>query len=470
MSNWKALHFQGLTEVARRIEVGELSSVELTQTILDRIQALDGRLHSYITVMADHALSAARAADAEIRNGKYRGPLHGVPIAVKDLLYTKGVRTTGGLGPLVDFVPSEDATVVRKLEAAGAVLLGKLTTTEGGMAGYNPAFEVPINPWGDDLWPGVSSSGSGISAAAGLSFASIGSDTGGSIRFPAMCNGVVGLKPTYGRVSRHGVLVLADSLDHLGPLTRRTADAAVVLEAIAGYDAMDATSLSDPVPNMLKEINRGVEGQRIGFDRAWASDGVDSELVSAIEAALETLEALGAQIVDVKVPTLDELDGAWFTICMVEALSAHAATFPSRADEYGPYFRDFLEAASAVTEDQYTNANRVRAAFNERFTNVLGSVDAIAAPSGGVPFVIEPGVQRGNMAAFEQSMPLLQMQFTVPADFAGTPTLTLPCGSSSRGLPLSFQFMGGRLTEPGLCRIGQAFEGATEWHLRHPEI
>jgi len=230
------IHYMSLRDVARLIEARELSPVALTEAMLDRTATVDGRLRSYATVMADEALATARAAESEIEAGRYRGPLHGVPIAVKDLCYTKGVRTMGALSVLADFVPDYDATVVERLAAAGAIILGKLNLTEGAMGAYHPDFDIPVNPWDEGLWTGVSSSGSGVATAAGLCFGSLGSDTGGSIRFPSAQCGIVGLKPTWGRVSRHGVLELAGSLDHVGPMTRTVADAAIMLEAIAGAD------------------------------------------------------------------------------------------------------------------------------------------------------------------------------------------------------------------------------------------
>ena len=233
------LYYMSLRDVARRIQSRDLSPVDLTRLMLDRITSVDPRLKSYATVMADQALADARAALQEIEAGRYRGPLHGVPIGIKDLCYTKGVRTMGGTAVLKDFVPTFDATVVSKLRSAGAVILGKLNLSEGAAAGYNPSFDVPINPWRADRWPGMSSSGSGVATAAGLCFASIGTDTGGSIRNPASANGVVGLKPTYGRVSRYGVLAMAPSLDHVGPIARKVADAAIMFDAIAGFDPQD---------------------------------------------------------------------------------------------------------------------------------------------------------------------------------------------------------------------------------------
>ena len=269
------LHYQTITEVAERIRSRELSPVELTEAQLNRIAELDGELKSYATVMAEPAMAAARAAESEIASGRYRGSLHGVPIAVKDLCFTAGVATMGGAQVLRDLVPDFDSTVVRKLNDAGAIILGKLNLTEGAMAGYNPAFDIPINPWGADRWAGASSSGSGVATAAGLCYGSLGSDTGGSIRFPAAACGTVGIKPTWGRVSRYGVLALAESLDHVGPMTRSAADAGVMLQALAGHDPKDPTSLHARVPAMLSGLGKGVEGIRIGVDERYIGDDVD---------------------------------------------------------------------------------------------------------------------------------------------------------------------------------------------------
>lgn len=474
-----ALHYLSLAEVARLIESKRISPVELTQLTLARIRALDGRLHSYATVMADSALAAAGAAEREIQSGNYRGPLHGIPIAVKDLCYTKGVRTMGGLRVRRDFVPDYDATVVAKLEAAGAVLLGKLNTTEGAMVGYHRDFPIPVNPWGEDYWAGVSSSGSGVATAAGLCFASLGTDTGGSIRFPATANGLVGLKPSYGRVSRHGVLPLAESLDHVGPMTRSVKDAAIVFEAIAGHDPADSSSLQAPVPNMLAELGRGVEGLRIGFDRAYALDGVDPGLAAAIELAVAELQRLGAQIVDVRLPDVSEVQSAWFTVCTAEAAAAHRENFPSRADEYGAYFREFLEFGASVSEADLAKARQVGRAIGEGFLAVLATVDAVLSPSGGMPFKIPPGLQYGSMTewnqVFTQILQTLGIEkpltsFTFPHSFAGAPTLTLPCGVNGDGVPYSMQLAGSPLSEAFLCRIGHAYEQATPWHARHPDV
>ena len=303
----EGLHYLTLHEIARRVAARDLSPVDLTQRLLDRIAALDPTLKSYATVMHDQALADARAAEQEITDGHYRGPLHGVPIAVKDLCYTKGVRTMGGSAVYRDFVPSFDSTVVAKLREAGAVLLGKLNLTEGATAGYSPTFDVPRNPWNIDYWPGLSSSGSGVAVAAGLCFAATGTDTGGSIRFPSSACGIVGLKPTYGRVSRYGVLTFADSLDHVGPMARSVEDVAIMFDAMTGHDPNDPTSLDVPPPNAAREVGRDIRGMRIGIDRKYAMEGVDRGDAAALDGALEALAGLGAQIVDVRVPDLSSL-------------------------------------------------------------------------------------------------------------------------------------------------------------------
>ena len=251
------LHYKTIEQVSALIQAEQLSPVELTEISLQRIEELDGRFKSYATVMADHALAAAAKAEREIASGACRGPLHGVPLAVKDLCFSKGVLTMGGTQVLAQHVPDFDATVVARLETAGAVLLGKLNLSEGAMGGYHPAFDIPLNPWNPGRWTGTSSSGSGVATAAGLCFGSLGSDTGGSIRYPSAACGLVGLKPTWGRVSRHGVLALAESLDHVGPMTRSSADAGLVLQAIAGYAPNDPTSLPVPVPDMLADLGQG---------------------------------------------------------------------------------------------------------------------------------------------------------------------------------------------------------------------
>jgi amidase len=442
--------------------------------MLARIARVDPVLKSYATLMADQAIADARAAEKEIQSGQYRGPLHGMPIGVKDLCYTKGVRTMGGTAVLKDFIPTFDATVVTRLRAAGAVILGKLNLSEGATAGYNPAFDVPLNPWNHDRWPGMSSSGSGVATAAGLCFASIGTDTGGSIRMPSSANGVVGLKPTYGRVSRYGVLVMSQSLDHVGPIARRVADAAIMFDAIAGPDGNDSTSLDAPPANTFGSLKQGIRGLRIGVDRNYALKGIDGGQAKAIEAALKVIGGLGAQIVDVRMPDLTGMLDAWMTICAKEIVEAHAKNYPSRANEYGPYMRQFLSNGAQVTPQQLAAAREKRAALTAQLTTLLDSVDAMAGPAGGDPaWPITHDIQVGSLPAYHEAWSKAaprSAEFTMPMDLAGVPAICVPCGFSADGLPYSIQFTGRRLSEATLCRVAHAYEQATPWHTRHPEV
>jgi amidase len=454
------------------IREGQISPVELTEILLARIDSIDGRLMSYATVMSEQAMETARKAEQEIQAGNYKGPLHGIPIAVKDLCFTAGTRTMGGLKVLRDFVPDYDATVVHKLREAGAVILGKLNLTEGALSGYHPDFPIPINPWGENLWAGVSSSGSGVATAAGLCFASLGTDTGGSIRYPAMANGVVGLKPTYGRVSRYGVLELAASLDHVGPITRSVKDAAIVFEAISGFDDGDSSSLRDSVPRITESLTDELSGMRIGVDEHYLTNGTNLDLVDAIHEVIEVLRRLGAEIVTLSMPESDPMDlrNAWLPICAYEAHKAHSATYPSRADEYGAYFGDALKMGAAMNAEDYANSMKLRLKICEQYETDLEAVDAVICPSGGSVFDVEKEVQYGDMEKLRSVIQNFQGQFTIPADLAGTPTITVPCGFSDEGSPYAVQFLGSRLSELNLCRIAHAYERATQWHQRHPTI
>ena len=461
------LHFRTITDISEAIASKQMSPVEITTAMLERIDKLDGQLKSYATVMADSAMAAAQKAEQEINAGVYHGPLHGIPIAVKDLCFTKGVRTMGAAKVLADHVPSFDGTVIAKLEAAGAVLLGKLNLTEGAMGGYNPEFDIPKNPWNPDRWTGSSSSGSGVATAAGLCFGSLGSDTGGSIRFPSAACGIVGIKPTWGRVSRYGVLALAESMDHVGPMTRSVADAGIMLEAIAGSDPNDPTSLPNPVPNMLEGIGKDIQGIRIGFDENYATRDIDVELAEAVRDGVDVLADQGAEIVEVQMPDVDEYVSAWPTLCSTEAVLAHAATYPSQRDDYGPWFQGWLDTGAKVTGAEYAKANNLRAACTGHLRRVFEEIDVLVCPSmSAPPHRVSPEMLYGRYDARDPKF----QRFTVPFDYNGAPTLSVPCGMNSEGLPLSIQFVGKHLTEPLLCQVGHAYENVTPWHNLHPDI
>ena len=461
------LHFKTITEISEAIAVKQLSPVEITTVMLQRIEQLDGQLKSYATMMADSAMAAAQEAEEEINSGTYRGPLHGVPIAVKDLCFTKGVRTMGAAKVLENHVPEFDSTVITKLASAGAILLGKLNLTEGAMGGYNPEFDIPKNPWNPDRWTGSSSSGSGVATAAGLCIGSLGSDTGGSIRFPSAACGVVGIKPTWGRVSRYGVLALAESMDHVGPMTRSVADAGIILEAIAGFDPNDPTSLPDPVPNMLEGIGRDLQGIRVGFDEHYATNDIDTELAEAVRAGVGILADQGAEIIEVQLPDVDEYVSAWPTLCSAGAVAAHAATYPSQREAYGPWFRGWLDMGARVTGADYARADNLRAACTGHLRRVFEGIDVLVCPSmSAPPHIVTPELLYGP----KEDRPTKFQRFTVPFDYNGTPTLSVPCGMNSEGLPLSIQFVGKHLTEPLLCQVGHAYESATPWHNLHPDV
>ncbi len=464
------LHYKSLCDVAKLIAAREVSPVEVTRQLLDRIAAVDDDLHSYVTVMEDRALASARHAEAEILAGKYRGPLHGIPIGVKDLCYTRGVPTMGGMKVFADFVPDFDATVVARLSLAGAVILGKLALCEGAMGPYHPESEVPVNPWDSTRWSGVSSSGSGVATAAGLCFASIGTDTGGSIRYPSAANGCVGLKPTYGRVSRHGVLPLAESLDHVGPMARTVEDAGILYEAMAGFDAKDPTSRPEPVQPVRSELTQPIEGLRLGYDRRYSSENVEPDLTRAIESVLDELTDLGAELVEVAIPDVSAVAGAWWDLSTAEAAAFHADTYPSRADDYGPGFRDVLDYGLGVSGVAYANAAKIRAEFTGRLTQVLGEVDCIVCPSMSNAARLKLADPYGPEDESDWAHLVLNDVHTKPFNFSGSPTLSVPCGFSPDGLPFSIQFIGPSLSEATICRVGHAYEQATLWHTRHPRV
>ena len=478
--NEKPLHYRTLSDVAHRISSGELSSVTVTSTMLERIADLEPQLHCYYSVNPELAMAGARMADDARDRGESLGVLHGVPIAVKDLCHKQGTTTTAGHSFRQQSVSDFDATVVARLEAAGAVILGKLATTEGAMVGYHRDFEVPRNPWGNlDRWPGVSSGGSGAATAAGLCFGSLGTDTGGSIRFPAAVNGIVGLKPTWGRVSRHGVLDLAPTLDHIGPMTRSVEDAARMLSVIAGYDLQDPTSLSAAVPDYTQGMAEGVTGIRIGWDEAFVSSDIEPHVLAAVRAAVEKLAQLGAEIVDVDIPERSEEEAdAWMILAACEAAAVHASTFPSRAPEYGEYFRFFLESGHQATAIQLAQATFARRNASGRVAPVFDQIDLLALPTLATEaFRYDPEDAYGGLDQGKNTLagvPLdwigRSQRFVNQWDYNGYPTLSQPCGLSPDGLPLSLQLIGEPLAEALLCRVGYAFEQATDHHQLHPEV
>jgi amidase len=457
-------HWLTLTEAAGLIRTRELSPVELTTRMLERIAALDGELHAYVTLTADQAMARATQAASEIAAGRYRGPLHGVPIGIKDLCNTTGVPTAAGTAVRRDYVPDENATVVDRLEDAGAISLGKLTLTEGAYVTHHPSVPVPVNPWNRERWTGASSSGSGVATAAGLCFASLGSDTGGSIRFPSAACGVVGIKPTWGRVSRYGVFPLAASLDHIGPMARTVADAAAVLQVIAGFDARDPTSRREAVPDYTAALGRGLDGLRIGVDETYVTRGMDSEIASIVLRCAEVLTAAGARIVRIGFPDVTQVVAAWPAICAPEAAIAHAGLYPERAEEYGSGLAPLLAAGRALSAMDYAKAHEARLRFRGELAGVFEDVDLVLCPSMGVR--TPPAV----LSLDDPEAIAALLHFTAPFDFSGNPTISVPCGFTAGGMPVSLQLVGRNLEEEWLLAAANAYERATDWHTRRPPV
>ncbi len=452
--------FRGAVETGKAIARGKLSSLEATKAMLARIKRVDPTTKSYVLVMEDNALAEAKRADHEGEAGKNRGPLHGVPIAVKDLCDAVGYPTTGGIPMFADHKATMDSTVVARLRAAGAVILGKLKLTEGAMALHHPDVEAPVNPWHADLWTGVSSSGSGVAVAAGLCFGALGSDTGGSIRFPSQANRIVGLKPTWGRVSRAGVFPLAETLDHVGPMTRRVEDAAAMLGAVAGHDARDATSSAEPVPDYLKLLGRGVKGLRLGIDRAYATEGVAPEIATAVKHALAVLKRAGATVLDVTMPPVQNALASWLNITSAEAAMGHAATYPARKEGYGPYFTQLLENGLKLSAADYAACAVTRRALKTGMDALFRDIDLLVTP---VTPMLSPTNDQIAFRAGEADPENRFLRFTAPTDITGFPTITLPAGSAANGSGIGIQFVARPFEETLLLQAGKVWQDAEDW-------
>lgn len=450
-----------LTEAVSAIQSGAISPVELTDACLGRIERLNPRLNAFITLTAETARAEALAAEKS--SGQF-GPLHGVPIALKDLFDTAGVRTTGASKILADRVPEEDATVTTRLRRAGAVLLGKLNMHEFayGVSNDNPHFGPARNPWDTDRIPGGSSGGSGVAIAAGLCLGTLGSDTGGSIRIPSSLCGIAGIKPTYGRVSRSGVLPLSWSMDHVGPMARTMRDCALLLGVIAGHDPRDPASADVPVPDYLSGIDAGVRGMRIGLPRRYFFEQVDDQVSAAVEAAAEILRSEGAEVRDVDVDQIELAGVAGGTILVSEAAAYHQRWLRERPDDYGEDVRQRLLMGELYPATAYINAQRTRALLRESFLRTLADVDLLLAPA--TPITAPP------IAGFSTDVRASLTRFTTPINLVGLPALSVPCGFDLAGLPIGMQIIGRPFDEARLFQVGCAYEQATDWHNRRPPL
>jgi len=463
------LCFKSIHQLSAEIRQGDISPVELTRAYLERIQEVDGKLNSYITVSADQALANAREAETEIRQQGPRGPLHGIPLSHKDIVATKGVRTTCGSKVRKDHIPDYDATVIERLGDVGSILLGKLNMNEFATSLPSVYFGTANNPWKPGHSPGGSSSGSGVAVSAGLCAGALGTDTGGSIRIPAALCGIVGLKATYGRVSIYGVTPLAWSLDHIGPMTRTVIDAAIMLQAIAGYDPRDIVSLKTPVDDYIANLTGDIQGLRIGIPTNLFPELTHPEVKAAFASAAGVLEGLGANIQEITLPDFTE---AWATAQVIinsEANVWHEPYLATQAENYGPKVRKFLEQGKATLATEYIKAQQTKACFRRDMLDTCEDFDALLTP--GV-FIPAPVLGARTMVIDGREVKLLpaMVSATCPFNLTGQPALTVPCGFSSAGLPLSLQIIGKHFDEVTILRIGHAFECNTSWHLGRPTV
>ena len=461
------LHYLTIGAAAPLIAAGELSPVALTRAYLDRIAAVDGRLDSYVTLTAERALAQARAAEAEIAAGQYRGPMHGIPIALKDLYDTAGIRTTAMSRVTPDRVPDEDATTVAKLDAAGAILLGKLAMHEFALGGpdFTSLFPPARNPWNTEHMPGGSSSGSGAAVAAGLCMGALGSDTGGSIRGPAALCGIAGIKPTFGRVSNYGVVPLSWSQDHCGPMTWTVEDCAIMLQVIAGYDPKDPTTAAVPVPDYLASLRDGVRGLTVGVPRQYfyeAAPGVDPQVIAAAERGLATLSELGAEIREVTIPHIGYAQAANQVIMMSEAYSYHEANLKTRRQDYGELVRQRFLLGGLLTASDYNQALRMRRVIKDEMAAALGAADVLVTPTYAAP---APKIE-----GYAGATTLTQPSFTGPFNVSGLPAVSTPSGLSDEGLPMGLQVVGRPFDEATALRVAYAYEQAARFIDRRPPL
>ena len=457
--------WRSLAEAAAAVKSGAVSPVELTRACLDRIERVDSVVHAFVSVDADGARRTARAAEQEIKSGRYRGPLHGIPIGIKDNYDTVGVATRNGSEVFADRMPREDATTWMRLRDAGAVLLGKMTMSEAAWGVDVPPVR---NPWDVRRNPGLSSGGSGAAVGAGLCFMAMGSDTGGSIRIPAGLSGVVGLKATYGRVPRTGVMPHTWSLDHAGPLTRRVEDAALVLGVIAGHDARDVGSADLPVGDYVSELKRGVSGMRIGLPSEHFWDRMETRVEGVVRQAVRDLEKAGAQVKPVSIPHMAGALGAILVTEMASVTAWHDRYLksPSRRTKYTPEVRALMDAGKFIFATDFLKAQRLRRVLVDEVRAAFDGVDVLVTPT--LPLCAwEVGESHVQIAGQAEHVLHACWRYTYPWNLTGLPALSVPCGFAD-GLPVGLQVVGRPFDEATILRVGHAYQEATRWHEMRP--
>ena len=438
---------------------------------LERIGRKDSELNSFITLMRDEALASAKRTEAEIRSGNHLGPLHGVPIGLKDLYYTKGARTTVGSKIMRDLVPDFDAGVVERLRNAGAVIIGKLQMHEFAMGAtsVNPHDGPAHNPWDVERVTGGSSGGSGAAVAAGLCMGALGSDTGGSVRIPAALCGIVGLKPTFGRVSKYGVFPLSWSADTVGPMTRTVRDTAIMLSAMAGHDPRDQSSSDKPIEDYARALERDVGGLRVGVPQEYFYDVIDPEVREAVSQASRVLEGLGCRVDEVSIPTMEHSAAISGPIMAVEAAEVHLDNLRNRADDIGVGVRRRFETGALIPAIEYVKAQRARTLFNKEIARAFERFDILLSPAVPVP---APKIGETDLDLGERTEPVLGLlpRLTRPFNLCGVATISVPCGFTSSALPIGLQLAGRAFDEATVLRVAHAYEQATDWHTRRPPV
>ena len=462
------LHLMTIANLGRLLQTRQLSPMELTSTYLERVERLNPTLGAYITVMSETARAEAASAEDEIGQGLYRGPLHGIPVAIKDIIYTRSVLTSAGSRVLADHVPAFDSTIVERLRASGAVLLGKLNLSEFAIGGtIDHPFGTPRNPWNLGRSAGGSSSGSAVGVAGGLCAGSLGSDTGGSIRGPSAFCGTVGLRPTYGRVTRHGVVPMSWSHDTVGPMTRTVEDCAIMLQAIAGHDERDSSSSSDPVPDYAASLGGRSDPLKVALPfAAFEYEGLDSDVRAGVVSAVDTLAELGADIEEVSLPVSAHSGAVFLATADVDAATFHMDWLKTRGDLYDWSTRTRLESAALTPATTYLRAQRARTLVRDELMTALEDHDVIVLPAS--PTLAPPIAEStGSPGGYYQGrLDLGRRQYTSPAALAGLPAISVPCGFSDSGLPIGVQIIGRPFAEADLLRVAHRYEQAAGWSER----
>lgn len=469
-----------IAETSRRIRKKEISPVELTRLYLERIEALNPSLNAYLTLMNDRALATAKTAEREIRRGKYRGRLHGIPFSIKDNLAIKGVRTTAGSKILSEWVPDFDATVVKRLTESGAVILGKTQMHEWarGSHGINPFYGTTHNPWDLKRVPGGSSGGSAVSVVASLCLASIGTDSAGSVRNPSSLCGVVGLKPTYGRVSTYGGVpgTGGHSTNHFGVLAKTVEDCALVLETIAGYDPKDSLSAEAPVPRYSRAVGKGVRGMKVGLLRGYFDEAVEDEVRGALDEAVKTFQSLKMKVTEVSIPHLDLVPAVQMASSRSESTTDHDVYLRTRPRDYSNALLYGNIAGLLIPAKVFIQAQRVRRLICQEFEQVLEKVDVIIAPTVPVPAPTIEECTKGYLERDGRRISLLDkrgnylMLSTIPFNVTGLPSMSVPCGFSALGLPIGMQIVGGLFREETVFQVAHSYERKAGWYKRRPSL